>query len=170
MLRASVNVSVRQLQNKNLAEAVHAILQETGFPPERLSLEITESVFLQDEVANLKVLRDLKALGLRLHLDDFGTGYSSLQALLKLPLDGIKIDRSLVKVTGNDGNAEHIIESVVSMARRMGCITVAEGVETKAQLNTIRELGCDFIQGYYFHKPLALDQLCEVLIAEKVES
>jgi len=121
--------------------------------PHRLELEITESILLRDVEANLKTLRDLKNLGVRIAMDDFGTGYSSLGNLRSFPFDKIKIDRSFVSDLENNPDAMSIVHAVVGLGHSLGMATCAEGVETSEQLAYLRSEGCSEVQGYYYSKP-----------------
>jgi diguanylate cyclase (GGDEF)-like protein len=149
----SVNLSARQFARPDLVEEVEAVLAETGLPPSALELEITESVLMDHSDPGIHRLRRLRALGVRLVLDDFGTGYSSLAYLKHLPLDTIKIDRTFV--AGIDEQADRsIVDAVIALAHGLGIRVVAEGIETERQAERLRELGCDFGQGYLFSRPV----------------
>jgi diguanylate cyclase (GGDEF)-like protein len=158
-LKVAVNVSSMQFRSGNLVPTVRNIVADTDFPPERLELEITESVLMQDSQATIDTLHELRALGIKIAMDDFGTGFSSLSYLRSFPLDKIKIDRSFVKDLGASSGDEVIIRSVIEIAKTLNMTTTAEGVETSKQLNQLRDLGCDEAQGYCLSKPLAIDQL-----------
>jgi EAL domain-containing protein (putative c-di-GMP-specific phosphodiesterase class I) len=121
--------------------------------PRRLELEITETVLLQDSDETLTVLHQLRALGIRIALDDFGTGYSSLGYLRSFPFDKIKIDRSFIRDVDTNNDSAVIVAAIVNLARGLGMTTVAEGVETAAQLAKVRDLGCAKVQGYLFSRP-----------------
>ena len=151
----SVNVSPRQLSKESVVDEFAAILRETGAAPARLLLEITETALMVDVELNLRILRRLTELGLRLAVDDFGTGYSSLAQLTRLPVAVLKIDRAFVD--GLDKRPEHraVIRAVIGLGRALGLKLVAEGVETDAQRLELCADGCEFAQGYYFHRPLA---------------
>jgi EAL domain-containing protein (putative c-di-GMP-specific phosphodiesterase class I) len=152
----SVNLSARQFAQPDLVEDVAAVLAATGLPPSALELEITESVVMDHSDPGIHTLRRLRALGVRLVLDDFGTGYSSLAYLKHLPLDTIKIDRTFV--AGIDEPADRsIVDAVIALAHGLGISVVAEGIETERQAERLRELGCDFGQGYLFSRPVPLD-------------
>jgi PAS domain S-box-containing protein len=153
-LHLSVNVSALQLLNEALPGDIAAALRESGFPAHRLSLEITESTLFDGDAQSLRVLDGIRDLGVELRLDDFGTGYTSLQTLLRIPINGIKIDQSLVRAFGTGGQAEHIVESVVSIAKVLRCCTVAEGIETVEQYRAVAALGCDYAQGYLLGRPI----------------
>ncbi|MFZ5775143.1 MAG: EAL domain-containing protein [Thermodesulfobacteriota bacterium] len=153
-LRLSVNLSPRQFMQEDLLATVTAILKETGYPPERLELEITESAVMANEEAAIAILLKLKSLGVRLALDDFGTGYSSLHYLRKLPFDTIKMDRSFVKDLPDDPSCAAIANTILTLAHNLGMEVVAEGVETREQLEFLRARNCGEIQGYLFSPPI----------------
>jgi diguanylate cyclase (GGDEF)-like protein/PAS domain S-box-containing protein len=153
-LKMSVNVSVRQFDQADLAETVSAVLAETGMPADRLCLEMTESVLMTDTEGNLEQLVRLKALGLTLAIDDFGTGYSSLAYLRRFPVDTLKIDRSFVERLGVLAGDTALTDTIVRLGKSLGMSTVAEGIEEFGQLAALREMGCGFAQGYYFSRPV----------------
>jgi predicted signal transduction protein with EAL and GGDEF domain len=154
----SVNLSSKQLSQPDLANVIDEVLRETGLPAEHLQLEITESAILDHPEAAASTLRRLKQLGVRLSIDDFGTGYSSLSYLQRFPIDALKIDRSFVQHLGVeraiDGDDARIVRAIVMIGRNLGKQVIAEGVETADQLALLRDVGCDFAQGYFFAKPL----------------
>ena len=149
----AVNLSRAQLKRAGLVDDVRELLQDLGMPPACLELEVTESLAAQDEVVQT-VLRGLKALGARLALDDFGTGYSSLACLHLLPVDTVKIDRSFVSHAETVEYHRVLIEATIRVARTLGMVTVAEGIETEGQAALMRRLDCDRGQGYLFAMPL----------------
>jgi diguanylate cyclase (GGDEF)-like protein/PAS domain S-box-containing protein len=153
-LLVSVNVSARQLE-RDFVRTVHHVLNETGADPRRVSIEITESVLMEDVESAVTTLQALRALGIRLWVDDFGTGYSSLAYLRRLPIHGLKIDQSFVAGLGREAEDSAIAAGVVSLAHTLGLVALAEGVETPEQLALLRELGCDFAQGFYWSAPRA---------------
>lgn len=150
----SVNVSARQLNEESLAEDFAAMLRETGADPTRVVLEITETSLMADVETNLRVLRRLAGLGLRMAVDDFGTGYSSLAQLTRLPVEVLKIDRAFVDGIDKSPESRTVIRAVIGLGRALGLKLVAEGVENSAQQIELCAYGCDFIQGYHFHRPL----------------
>jgi diguanylate cyclase (GGDEF)-like protein/PAS domain S-box-containing protein len=150
----SVNVSARQLSEESLTEDFSAIMSETCADPTRLLLEITETSLMADVESNLRILRRLADLGLRVAVDDFGTGYSSLAQLARLPVDVLKIDRAFVDGLDKSPESRTIIRAVIGLGRALGLKLVAEGVENGAQQRELCAYGCDLIQGYYFHRPL----------------
>ena len=155
-MRVAVNVSAEQLHDRQFAESVAAALNETGLPPHRLELEVTDSVFMNEAPHAIAVLREVLALGVKLALDDFGTGYSSLGYLSRTKFSTIKIDRSFVQgASRNTPESVAIIRAVVALADSLGMSTTAEGVETDEELAMIRRLGCRKIQGYLFGRPMS---------------
>ncbi|WP_296640415.1 EAL domain-containing protein [Thiobacillus sp. 65-1402] len=150
-----VNVSALQLRRPGFEERLGAVLQETELPPALLELELTESAIMQETLAGSALLHRLAEEGVGLAIDDFGTGYSSLAYLRKLDATRLKIDRSFVADMAEDAEARAIVASMVGMARALGLKVTAEGVESAAQVELLRDLGCDDVQGYYFAPPLA---------------
>ncbi len=149
----AVNLSPAQLENRDRIGMVGATLAETGRAPARLELEITEAVLLRDSQRTLELLHRLREMGVRVALDDFGTGYSSLGYLRSFPLDKLKIDRSFVHDLGRSKTAAPILRAIAAMAESLGLVTIAEGVETEAQLALLREFGVAQVQGYLFGRP-----------------
>ncbi|MEP6695911.1 MAG: EAL domain-containing protein [Pseudonocardiales bacterium] len=163
-LSISVNVSTHQVMSPDFARTVEAVLDMTGTDPQRLTLEVTESVFLRDGERAMVVLRDLKSLGVMVALDDFGTGFSSLSFLKRFPVDIVKIDKGSVADLGHDAASHAIVAAVVQLFHALALTVVAEGVETKGQRDAVVALGCDAGQGYYFARPLPADQIRELMI------
>ncbi|QJU60570.1 EAL domain-containing protein [Sphingomonas sp. AP4-R1] len=157
-LTLAINVSPIQIQLSTLPDTIATVLAETGFPAERLELEITENVLMKDRNAALALLTRLKALGLRIVMDDFGTGYSSLSNLQSFPFDKIKIDKSFVAAMEDDNAARSIIRAIVGIGRSLSLPVVAEGVETPAQRRMITEEGCAQAQGFLFGHPERMDE------------
>ena len=153
-LTISVNVSARQLSDSRLVEDVEFALAESGLAPESLSLEMTESSIMGNTEQTLATLDRLKAMNVRLEIDDFGTGYSSLSRLQRLPFDSLKIDRSFIRELSDGNGSLDIVKAIMQLAHSLRLEVIAEGVETKEQLNTLRQLGCDQIQGFLFSKPV----------------
>lgn len=154
-LMVSVNLSPVEFQRDDLVERIAAVLNRTGIAPQRLELEITESVMLEDAAATLITMNQLKTLGIRLSMDDFGTGYSSLSYLRSYPFDGIKIDRSFIAGLDQSQSSEAIVHAIVSMGHALSLTVTAEGIETVAQLGKLTELACDQAQGFYLGRPMA---------------
>ena len=150
----AINLSPRQFRQPDLAGSIRRMLADAGLPGEALELEITESAITESPDEAIVTLRGLKALGLRIAIDDFGTGYSSLAALKRFPIDTLKIDRSFIAGLGDDADDREIVTAIIAMGRNMGMAVMAEGVETRAQRDFLRNHGCDFAQGYLFARPL----------------
>ena len=148
-----------QLSHANLPELVERILRESGLPPERLELELTETAVARDKTRSLRFIQEIKALGVTVALDDFGTGYSSLDTLRTFPFDKIKLDRSFVGDLGNDRRARAIIRAVLALARSLGIPVLAEGIETPQQLALLRSESCDEVQGFLLGRPVPVNQL-----------
>lgn len=149
----AVNLSPVQFRSRGLVAMVTSALAEAGLPPQRLELEVTETVLLDDSEATIAILHQLRSLGVRVSLDDFGVGYSSLSYLRKFPFDRIKIDRSFVGTLGESPESIAIVRTIASLGSVLGVETTAEGVETIEQLDFVRECGCTAVQGYYFGRP-----------------
>jgi diguanylate cyclase len=154
MLGVSVNLSVRQLHDPRLIDDVADALRESGLPPQALTLEITESVLMQDVELAVSRLARLKQLNVRVAVDDFGTGYSSLSYLQRFPVDTIKIDRSFIQEMSAEGNSSALVRSVIELAANMSMATVAEGIEDAQQLRLLQEMQCDQVQGFFLSKPV----------------
>ena len=153
-LKMSVNLSGKQFAQPNLVEQIHQILRETDCNPQHLKLEITESTLMEGGDSAVKMLNQLKTLGIELSIDDFGTGYSSLSRLHQLPINTLKIDRTFVmRMDAKSENAE-MVRSIVSLGHNLGMDIIAEGIESKEQLAQLRELQCEYGQGYLFAKPM----------------
>ncbi|MBB3525619.1 diguanylate cyclase (GGDEF)-like protein [Rhizobium sp. BK456] len=155
----AVNVSPAQLRRPNFAEEVFAVLEESGLPPSRLELELTESSLIEDNSDVYSVLKSLRSRGVQISLDDFGTGFSCLSHLMRFDIDRIKIDRSFVSLLGTKANGAAIIGAIVALSRNLGISTTAEGVETEYQRDFLAALGCTDLQGYFFSKPVPLREL-----------
>jgi EAL domain-containing protein (putative c-di-GMP-specific phosphodiesterase class I) len=159
----TINLSARQLQQNELPDDVRAALEVSGLAPESLTLEMTESMLIDDSEATLGRLRALKALGVRLAIDDFGTGYSSLAYLERFPVDLLKIDRSFVDKIGLGDTESPLARAILGLGRELGMRVVAEGIETEAQWTRLRELGCEFGQGFYLARPKPASELGRVM-------
>jgi diguanylate cyclase (GGDEF)-like protein/PAS domain S-box-containing protein len=153
-LRMAVNLSAHQLRSPTFVSSVAAAIETTGIPPERLELEITESVAMADPQATIELLGQLRRMGIDLAIDDFGTGYSSLSYLKLLPIQRLKLDRSFVMDIEHDPNDAAICSATIALAHSLGLGVIAEGVETEAQRDYLARLGCDNVQGYLFSRPL----------------
>jgi diguanylate cyclase (GGDEF)-like protein/PAS domain S-box-containing protein len=159
----SVNLSAVQIASRGLADTVSAALRGSGLDPACLTLEITESVMLADAEGLTDALSALKAIGVRLVLDDFGTGYSSLAYLTRLPLDALKVDRSFIDGLGSEPRDTAITEAIVAMAHALSLEVVGEGAETAVQTAELTRLGCDFVQGFYFSRPVPAAEITRML-------
>jgi diguanylate cyclase (GGDEF)-like protein len=166
-LGLSVNVSARQLRDGQLAATVQEVLADTGLPAAALTLELTESVLMDEPTRSLHWLRELKGLGVRLAIDDFGTGYSSLSYLRQFPVDELKIDKSFIDRIGAGPTDLAIVRTVIELARTLNLHTTAEGIETPAQLRTLRRLGCQTGQGYLFARPLDAHHIGDYLASQR---
>jgi diguanylate cyclase (GGDEF)-like protein/PAS domain S-box-containing protein len=162
----SINLSGKQLQHEQVVEDVANALRDSGLPPESLVLEMTESVLMDDSETVLDILRRLKALGPRLAIDDFGTGYSSLSYLHRFPVDILKIDRSFVERLSHASDNAELARTVVRLGQSLQLQTVAEGVEDSTQFLTLRRMGCDIGQGYYFGRPMESEDMERLLSDE----
>ena len=162
-LQVSVNLSARQFQQNGLVEEIEEILERTEVDPSQISLEITESLAMEDAERTIQVLARLKSIGVKVSIDDFGTGYSALGYLASFPVDAVKVDRSFVDKVELDPVKSAIVSAVVNLSKAIGITTVIEGVETKEQLEHLRAVGCTMVQGYYFAKPMAADVLTDML-------
>ena len=169
-LSMSVNLSPRQFLQPRLVDEVAEILDATGVDPSQICLEITETLAMSDVDWVTNVLLGLKRLGVRVAIDDFGTGYSSLGYLKRFPVDVVKIDRSFVDGMQTSAVDSAIVAAVIGLAAAVGMTTVAEGVETAAQLERLRKLGCHTVQGYYLAKPMRASSMEALLWAQTEES
>jgi EAL domain-containing protein (putative c-di-GMP-specific phosphodiesterase class I) len=164
-VRVAVNLSARQFQQGDeLIDMVASVLAETGLAPEWLELEITESMVMDNVDQAVATMQQLQAMGVHISLDDFGTGYSSLGALKRFPLHALKIDRSFVRDLPLDAEDVAIVTATISMAHKMNLAVVAEGVESEAQLLFLRDNECDEIQGFYFSRPVPVEQFTQLLV------
>ena len=162
-VRVAVNLSAVQFQTNGVVPAVASALALSGLRPERLELEITETVLLHDARAAIAVLRELRAIGVRIAMDDFGTGYSSLGYLRSFPFDKIKIDQCFVRDIGSSEDCRAIVRAVTGLGLSLGIATTAEGVETLEQLDQVRAEGCQEVQGYFFSRPVPAAEVMAVL-------
>jgi EAL domain-containing protein (putative c-di-GMP-specific phosphodiesterase class I) len=162
----SVNLSTRQLQEPTLVSETISILKETGLPPEKLVLEITETAMISDFDLVLSRLKDLRAANIRVAVDDFGSGYSSLNYIRRLPIDVLKIDRAFIADIGESAEVAALTETILALARIIGVVVVAEGIETEAQLAEVTRLGCDLGQGYLFLRPVDAAEIERVVVEQ----
>jgi EAL domain-containing protein (putative c-di-GMP-specific phosphodiesterase class I) len=161
--RLAVNISHQQFHQPEFVDRVKEILAETGADPARLQIEITETMLLKDASDSVARMNTLRQLGIRFAIDDFGTGYSSLTDLRRLPIDTLKIDRSFVRDIASDPNDAAIVRAILSLARHLGLKVIAEGVETREQLQFLREVDCTYYQGYLGRPPLSRETFGEEL-------
>ncbi|MFT8719898.1 putative bifunctional diguanylate cyclase/phosphodiesterase [Acetobacter sp.] len=159
----AVNLSATQVQRIDLIDVVKRVLEETGLDPHRLELEVTESLLMEDVDRALALVKELRALGVRVALDDFGTGYSSLAYLHNFPFDKVKVDRSFINKITNDPNAWTIVESIIVMSHKLKLRVTAEGIETGAQLSMLAAHGCDEMQGFLLGRPMPQRQATQML-------
>lgn len=159
----AVNVSSVQLQQSNFLEIIERILNEVDLDPQFLELEITESILMKYIEWNVKILSGLKSMGIKISIDDFGTGYSSLNYLKRLPINAIKIDKSFIDGIHLNSSDNSIVEGIILLAHKMELDVVAEGVEVIGQLNILKDMRCDTIQGYYFSKPYTAEEIEELV-------
>lgn len=163
-LRTSVNVSGAQFANASLADEVRAALDETGLPSRNLAIEITESALLSNPASAARELEEVRSLGVGVYLDDFGTGFSSLAYLTRFPIDHLKIDGSFVARMNLHRAEREVVRAIVTIGHNLGMGLIAEGLEQGEQLNTLRDLGCEFGQGWLFSPAVEPDE-AERLIA-----
>lgn len=150
----SVNISGRQLQDPTFSSSLQQLLNQYGIKPEQLELEVTETYLMEDIQLSNKVLSQLHQMGVRISMDDFGTGYSSLAYLTKLPIDEVKLDRSLITDLSSDLQSQGMVRNIIRMAHELDMVVTAEGIETQEQQQLLKTMDCDLIQGYYYSKPL----------------
>jgi EAL domain-containing protein (putative c-di-GMP-specific phosphodiesterase class I) len=161
--RIAVNLSPRQFLHAGLVKDTVQVLSQTGCKAKFLELEITESMVMHDPAGAALLMEELKEMGVRIAMDDFGTGYSSLAHLKRFPIDSLKIDRSFISdLPGDSGNVA-ITDAIIAMARTLHLTVIAEGVETRAQFDFLRRLGCDEVQGFYFSPPVPFDDATVLL-------
>jgi EAL domain-containing protein (putative c-di-GMP-specific phosphodiesterase class I) len=164
-LDIAVNLSGRQFVHYNLIKTIEDAVRAAQLPPNTLELEITESVAMHNAEESIGIMRQIKSLGMHLALDDFGTGYSSLAYLKRLPINKLKIDKAFIRDIPNDGNDLAIVTAIIAMAHALDLKVQAEGVETEAQAQFLRECGCEYAQGYLFSRPLPEHEF-EALLGE----
>jgi diguanylate cyclase (GGDEF)-like protein/PAS domain S-box-containing protein len=158
-LGLAVNISPRQIRQRSIVQMVERALLDSGMPPERLTLEITESLLLERGEDTIETLEQLRRIGVSLAVDDFGTGYSSLSYLTRFPIDKLKIDGSFVRDLNEDAGDAAVVSAIIALAKSLSMIVIAEGVETLHQLRYLRDRGCDEVQGFYLARPVQLDEV-----------
>ncbi len=162
--QVSVNLSARQIHHGNLPNLIQDILVQSHLDPENLKLELTETFLIHETEETIQTLRELKAMGLHLYIDDFGSGHASLRYLKSFPIDGLKLDQSLIKHLPDNTIDVAIVDSIISLGKALGLRIIAEGVETENQLRFLKEHGCDVIQGYLIAPPLPAHETTSVII------
>jgi EAL domain-containing protein (putative c-di-GMP-specific phosphodiesterase class I) len=163
-MKVAVNLSARQFQEQDLVQMVSTCLKETGLSAEWLDIEITESIIMHNLEATIATLRDLHHLGLQISIDDFGTGYSSLSYLKKFPVHALKIDQSFIREITTDPDDAAITSAVIAMGHSLKLMVIAEGVETMDQLQLLKSLHCDRMQGYLFSRPVPAQTITPLLM------
>jgi len=164
----AVNLSARQLASADLLPTVRNVLRRTGLEPSRLCLEVTESALVRDVAQAKEALLQIKSLGVRVAIDDFGTGYASLDYVRQFSMaDYLKIDRSFIEGVEKEGSQESaIVTAAIALARSLGLTVIAEGVETLFQMEALRDLECEFAQGYLFSRPVPIDTAIDLLASQ----
>lgn len=155
----SVNVSAIQIQSDDFVSTVSAIIKEAKIEPQLIELEITESSIMENSIENIMKLNELKDIGVRISLDDFGKGYSSLNYLKMLPIDTLKVDKSFIQNIEYDPREKVITEAIIQMSKALGLTVLAEGIENETQFHLLKELNCDAMQGFYFSRPLPIEEI-----------
>jgi diguanylate cyclase (GGDEF)-like protein len=159
----SVNISMRQFKGGFDRARLQRVLHETGYPAEHLSLEITETLLMDNDARTREVLTDFREMGVRLAVDDFGTGYSALSYLREFPVSTLKVDRSFIRDLNLSSNNRRLVEAIIAMAHGLDLVTIAEGVETEEQLALMAELQCDMVQGYYFSEAVSAKEIKKMI-------
>jgi EAL domain-containing protein (putative c-di-GMP-specific phosphodiesterase class I) len=159
----SVNVSPRQFRHGDIVQTIATALRDSGLPPGYLQIELTEGLAMHDAEQHVRMLDDIKALGVQIAVDDFGTGYSSLSYLKRFPVDQLKVDRSFVTDLPGDRDDAAIVQAIVTLGHQLGLRVVAEGVENEAQNAFLRSVGCDEMQGYLFGHPMSASDFAETM-------
>lgn len=168
-MRIGVNVAGQQIMHESLLPAVEHAILHSGIDPTRLDLEVTENFLLRQPEITIPKLHKFREMGLSLSMDDFGTGFSSLSYLKKLPLTTLKIDKGFINDIGQNSEGEAIVKAIIALAKSLGLDSIAEGVETSEQLSYLRQQGCHLIQGFYFSKPLPVDELPDFVMNQAVD-
>ena len=159
----AVNLSARQFADESMTADIVAALKDSGLRPELLELELTESMVMQNPERAVKILTEIKEMGVRIAIDDFGVGYSSLAQIKRFPIDTLKVDRSFIRDLEKNAEDRAITEAIISMGKTLSLTVVAEGVETEEQQTFLVDHACDAMQGYYFSKPIDHDQFADFL-------
>lgn len=167
-IQIGVNLSIKQLEQRDFLSNLQEILQETNFNPHFLELEITEGMMMNHVSEKIALLNQIRELGVKLSIDDFGTGYSSLSYLKNLPIDTIKIDRTFIECITHNDQDRAIVSLLINLSHSLNLVVIAEGAESREQVDLLRSLGCDLIQGYFFHKALPAEDIEDLLRAQNV--
>lgn len=167
-IRIGVNLSIKQLQQKDFLVSLRKILEETNFDPHYLELEITEGIMMDNVNEKIALLNQFRHMGIKMSIDDFGTGYSALSYLKNLPIDTLKIDRTFIEYIAHNEQDRAIVSSLINLSHGLNLVVIAEGAETKEQVDLLHSLGCDQIQGYFFYKALPADEIEILLRAQGV--
>lgn len=167
-LKVSINLSAQDLRGANLIQEIDQILTQTGLEGDYITLEITESMLIEDIRKTIDLLTQLKERRIQISIDDFGTGYSSLNYLHRLPADNLKIDRSFVSQMKPGNRNYKIVNTIITLSNQLELSVIAEGIETPEQLQSLKQLGCEFGQGYLFSKPLAAQDIERLFLLGKV--
>lgn len=168
-LTLSVNVSVRHLMKKDFVDEVREVLKTSGIPAKQLELEITESILIESPETALRYINELRELGVKIAIDDFGTGYSSLSYLNSFPADMLKVDKSFIDTMNSSDSSRKYVAAIISIGHIMHFDVISEGVEDPAQLDTLRSIGCDYIQGFLWGRPMT-PEAAEALVAESMKA
>jgi EAL domain-containing protein (putative c-di-GMP-specific phosphodiesterase class I) len=169
-LHVAVNLSPKQFRQRDLVKVVREVLERTGFDPRCLELEVTESSVMENADAAVRVLHELKGMGIHLSIDDFGTGYSSLSYLKRFPIDSLKVDQSFVRDIISDQDDAAITSAVIAMGHSLRLTIIAEGVESEEQLSFLRERDCHKVQGFLFGRPMPAEDLVHLLVQRPVRA
>jgi EAL domain-containing protein (putative c-di-GMP-specific phosphodiesterase class I) len=167
-IKVNINLSVQDIRQGNLIEYIDQILAQTGLEGDCITLEITESMLIENISQTIDLLSQLKSRKIQISIDDFGTGYSSLNYLHRLPADNLKIDRSFVSQMQQGNRNYQVVSTIIALSNQLGLAVVAEGIETPQQLQWLQELGCEFGQGYLFSKPLSHQTVEALLTTSKI--
>jgi diguanylate cyclase (GGDEF)-like protein len=167
-IQIGVNLSIMQLQQKDFLPSLQQILDETNFDPHYLELEITEGIMMDNVEEKIVLLNQFRQMGIQLSIDDFGTGYSALSYLKNLPIDTLKIDRTFIEYIDHNEQDQAIVASLISLSHSLNLVVIAEGVETQEQMELLRSLGCDRIQGHFFYKALPAEDIESLLRAQAI--
>jgi EAL domain-containing protein (putative c-di-GMP-specific phosphodiesterase class I) len=162
-INMAVNLSARQFKDRDIVKIVYDVIEETGINPKNLELEITESIALDDIEYTIATIQELRKIGVNFSLDDFGTGYSSMNYLKRLPVSNLKIDKSFLNTVMEDRSDQKIIQTIISLARNLDLLVIAEGVESFDQEEFLKESNCDKAQGYLYSKPIPKDMAVQFL-------